>query len=111
MKKPTQPYEWYEIPIEKLGLSVSTINKLKRIGMNSVGDCIDFFERGNNAMINVPFGLIGAMVGEVKVKLIEHGYWIVWDGQPKTKDFSPDTIAELKKALIEKDYWHPDGKG
>jgi DNA-directed RNA polymerase alpha subunit len=37
----------YEMPIEKLGLSVVAINALKRTGMTTIGDCIDYFLRAS----------------------------------------------------------------
>lgn len=35
----------YQVPIEKLGLSIKAINACKRLGMDSVGDCVDVIDR------------------------------------------------------------------
>lgn len=101
--------EYYEIPIERLGLSVKAINALKHCGMLSVGDCVDWYICNYGRL---PIGLSRPNVyeilrGEVTEKLIEHGYL------PSPSDFEAEMLEELKQALIEKGYWSdnlPDSK-
>jgi Bacterial RNA polymerase, alpha chain C terminal domain len=93
--------KYYEIAIEKLGLSVSAINQLERLGVTTVGDCVDFHRRvrDGNTIGHAPTSFFRIMLGEVKEKLVEHGYW-----QVSIEDFVPDIIEELKQALTEKGY-------
>jgi DNA-directed RNA polymerase subunit alpha len=66
----------YEVPIEELGLSDEAINSLKRTGMTTIGDCIDFYNRIKDALIPMrpPFGSV--MANEVAQKIKAYGYWI-----------------------------------
>jgi hypothetical protein len=66
----------YEVSIEELGLSDEAIRTLKRTGMTTIGDCIDFYNRPKGAMIVMmpPFGSV--MNSEVVQKIQAHGYWI-----------------------------------
>ncbi|MEM9953093.1 MAG: DNA-directed RNA polymerase subunit alpha C-terminal domain-containing protein [Chloroflexota bacterium] len=95
--------ELYNIPIEKLGLSVRTLNQCLRAGVTSVGDCVDvakwilFPEIYFNGMHMIP-SLYYAMNEEVISALIKQGYLkraIIPD------DFSPSIIAEIKQKLAE----------
>jgi hypothetical protein len=74
---PSDPkYDYlYEIPVEELGLSDKTIRIVKRTGITSVGDCVDFFERAGQAMETAPFDFFKEMRTVVETKLEEHGYW------------------------------------
>ena len=65
----------HEIPVESLGLSEAAIKVVLRMGMTTVGDCVDFFVRGADAMIPIRPPAINLMYNEVKPKLEEHGYW------------------------------------
>ena len=65
----------YKKPIEELGVSETAIKALKRAGMNSVGDCIDFYIRGVDVLIPARPPFFTVIAGEVKQKLIENGYW------------------------------------
>ena len=65
----------YSVPIEKLELSVKAINVLKRYGVNSVGDCIDFYYHCRSGTVEVSHEFMTTMEGEVQEKLRAHGYW------------------------------------
>lgn len=64
----------HNIPVTTLGISENTIQLLSRVGIETVGDCLDFHRIGGDAMITVPFGLITAFDNEVRPKLLEYGY-------------------------------------
>lgn len=66
--------QFYETPIETLGISARAADLLKQLGMESIGDCLDFHERGASAMIQVPFGLLEVFASEVLPRLYEQGY-------------------------------------
>lgn len=61
-------------PIEKLGISSKSIQLLKSVGMESIGDCLDFHKRGADALIQVPYGLLHAFETDILPYLREHGY-------------------------------------
>jgi hypothetical protein len=67
----------YHIPIETLRLSDKAIKAVKRTGIETVGDCVDFFARiangGSPGLVR--FNFTEAMFNEVKPKLEAHGYW------------------------------------
>jgi DNA-directed RNA polymerase alpha subunit len=66
----------HEKPIEKLGLSVVSLNALKRSGVTSIGDCIDVYLRALGGVVgSCPSSFLEAMFGEVKEKIQELGYW------------------------------------
>lgn len=65
----------YEVRVEKLGLSVKALNAVKRTGITSIGDCVNFYHIAAFAMIEVAYPVMNIMYGEVKEKLKEHGYW------------------------------------
>ena len=69
------PDALYETPVESLGLSEAAIKAVKRTGITTVGDCVDFFARLNGAMIDAPFGFFEVMETQVLPKLEEHGCW------------------------------------
>ena len=64
----------YGIPIDVLGLSDNAKLLLARVGVETVGDCVDYFNRGIDVMCEAPFGFFDVMANEVRLKLIEHGY-------------------------------------
>jgi len=64
----------YDIPIQQLDLAANTIELLESVGITSIGDSLDFLERGAKATITVPNGLIDAMYTDVVQKLKTHGY-------------------------------------
>ncbi|MBI5668208.1 MAG: hypothetical protein HZC41_09395 [Chloroflexi bacterium] len=70
----------YDVPIETLGLSEDALQELKRVGITSIGDCLDHYARGKNAMMPATSGFLHAMANEVKQKLQQHGYVI--PGEP-----------------------------
>jgi hypothetical protein len=67
----------YEMPIEDLSLSQTAINKVKRTGITTVGDCIDFFERIEQGVFGGirPDDSFEALFDDVKPKLEAQGYW------------------------------------
>lgn len=95
--------ELYEIPIERLNMSVKAINVCLRTGANSVGDCIDaamnyFFPELShmgqgrwNFWEIIPTDIIPALEAQGYLKLT-------------AEDFPPEIIEELKNKLIEKGY-------
>ena len=70
----------YDIPIETLGIPANAIQLLKRVGIESVGDCLYFHNFEADVMIQVPYGLIDAFETEVLPRLREHGYLLVDEG-------------------------------
>ena len=64
----------YEISVDTLGISEKSIELLRTVGMESVGDCVDFYRRGSDATIQVPSGLLEAFEANVLPLLQEHGY-------------------------------------
>jgi hypothetical protein len=71
------PVELYDIPIEELELSDETIAVVKRVGIISVGDCVDHFARIDDGPVMIdglPIGFVEAM-DEVKPRLAERGYY------------------------------------
>lgn len=64
----------YTIPVHTLGLTSQTIELLKRVGIESVGDCLYFHNLGADALIQVPYGLLDAFETEVLSRLREHRY-------------------------------------
>ena len=73
-KQPSHDH-FYEMPIEKLGLSDVAIKALKKRALMSVGDCIDFHSRGTDAFIVGIAPFFSIMYGEVEEKMKAHGYW------------------------------------
>ena len=66
----------YDVPIETLNLSDEAWKAVSRVGMTTVGDCIDHYQRyGNGAMICVPGLFMQIMENEVMEKIKAHGYW------------------------------------
>lgn len=67
----------YDVSIDVLNLSDSTISLLESVGVTSIGDCVDHFDRGVDAIIEGPDGFMffRAMEEEVKPKLQALGYW------------------------------------
>ncbi|MEO1163332.1 MAG: hypothetical protein AAFV98_06065 [Chloroflexota bacterium] len=54
--------------------------------MTTVGDLVDFYRRGNDVLISARSSSVTLMAGEVKEKLITHGYgdYIPDDTQPES---------------------------
>jgi hypothetical protein len=71
----SQHNELYDIPIDVLALSENTTHLLERVGVASVGDCINILQRTGDALIEVPLGFGEAIQTEVKPKLQLLGYW------------------------------------
>ena len=65
----------YDVPIEQLELSAIAITALKRTGITTVGDCVDFYQRGADAMITARHEFFTVTAGEVQEKMKAHGYW------------------------------------
>lgn len=78
-----------EVPIEELGLSKRTIYLVKQAGITSIGDLLDFFARGAEAMITVQGRFLDAMYAEVKPKLEEQG-WFKYKSPLKSLPFTYD---------------------
>ena len=64
----------YEVSVEVLDLSEIAARTLARTGITTVGDCIDFFNRGMDALASARSPAFRAMQ-EVRQKLKQHGYW------------------------------------
>lgn len=68
--------ELYEIPIERLGASTEAVDTIKKLGITSVGDCVDFFVRAiAGGTTGATPQVIKAMIEEIKPKLLERGYY------------------------------------
>ena len=65
---------YYDVPVQTLGISQNAIMLLARVGVQSVGDCVDFYERGSDALIQVPLGLLDKFDAEVIPALRQQGY-------------------------------------
>jgi hypothetical protein len=65
---------FYDVPVDTLGISTNSIQLLKMVNIESVGDCLDFHRRGADALIQVPYGLLDAFETDVLPRLREHGY-------------------------------------
>lgn len=65
--------EEIEIPIEELDLSVRVFNSLKRTGITTVGEVLELYEKGDDALLSIRnFGV--KSLSELKEKLIEHEF-------------------------------------
>ena len=63
----------YDVPIEKLNLTVKTFNLFKRTGLDSVGDCLDlYFDFWGGYTYNFRLGLIDPLEKEVFPKIVEY---------------------------------------
>ena len=64
----------YEASIDELNLSEEGSSFLVKLGITSIGDCIDLYNRGKDAMISVPpgyFEMEQAIKAELEEKLLE----------------------------------------
>jgi len=67
----------YDVPIETMRLSKKEFNALKRTGVTSIGDCLDFFNRGSGAMdVGILRGFQEEDYTDLMKKLIDHGHGI-----------------------------------
>lgn len=65
--------EEIEIPIEELDLSVRVFNSLKRTGITTVGEVLELYEKGDDALLSIRnFGV--KSLSELKEKLIENEF-------------------------------------
>ena len=67
------PSDLYTLPIEELGLSDENLRLIHRSEITSIGNCIDFFERG--AVTGVDSDVLKVMFGVVLPLLENQGYW------------------------------------
>ncbi|GAB4528912.1 MAG: hypothetical protein OHK0046_48310 [Anaerolineae bacterium] len=65
----------YNVSLEALDLSETATNLLMRTGITSVGDCIDFFIRLQNALVPAKPPFFSLLQNEVIPRLKELGYW------------------------------------
>lgn len=67
------PSEVYEIPIERLGLSVRVFNSLRRTGITSVGEVLEMLTLGEDTLLTIRnFGQ--KSLDELQECLQEHGF-------------------------------------
>ncbi len=73
-EEPEEPEdEVVEVPIEELDLSVRVFNSLKRTGITTVGEVLDLYEKGDDALLSIRnFGV--KSLAELKEKLAEHDF-------------------------------------
>jgi DNA-directed RNA polymerase alpha subunit len=71
---PAEDKNPYEIPIQQLDLAANTVELLESVGITSIGDCLDFVERGADTTFSGPSGLLDAMYLDVIPKLKAYGY-------------------------------------
>ena len=65
----------YDVSIDTLGLSDEAVAPLKRTGIVTIGDCIDFIGQIEGGMpIYARADVISAVIDAVKPALIEHGH-------------------------------------
>ncbi|MEL7436194.1 MAG: hypothetical protein AAFN11_19785 [Chloroflexota bacterium] len=76
----------YNLSIDILDLSDEAKRVCLRTAMTTVGDLVDFYRRGNDVLISARSSSVTLMAGEVKEKLITHGYgdYIPDDTQPES---------------------------
>ena len=70
----TVEYERYNLSIHSLGLSMNTVALLQQVGVERVGDCLDFINQSGNATISLPLGFLEAFYNDVVPALRAHGY-------------------------------------
>jgi len=73
-EEPEEPEdEVVEVPIEELDLSVRVFNSLKRTGITTVGEVLELYEKGDDALLSIRnFGV--KSLAELKEKLAEHDF-------------------------------------
>jgi hypothetical protein len=59
----------YATPIEEMDLSEAAIKTLKKTGITTIGDCIDFYIRFQDALIPAHPPFFSITGGEVKQKM------------------------------------------
>ncbi len=69
----THQTDLYTLSIEQLGLTEESLRLVHRADITSIGDCIDFFERG--AVTGVDSAVLKVMFGVVLPLLEKQGYW------------------------------------
>ena len=63
-------------PVEILRLSEEGVNALKRTGITSIGDCIYGYKIWTSgSMISLRGSIIKVILGELRIKLMQHNYW------------------------------------
>ncbi len=73
------PSEVYEIPIERLGLSVRVFNSLRRTGITSVGEVLEMLTLGQDTLLTIRnFGQ--KSLDELQECLQEHGFMTETEG-------------------------------
>jgi DNA-directed RNA polymerase alpha subunit len=75
----------FEVPIEHLKLSVRGSSIIRRLGITTVGDCVDFYRRGmeGSASVAIRQQSVQIMYGEVQLKMKEYGYWSFIEAAPR----------------------------
>ncbi|MEL6149212.1 MAG: hypothetical protein AAFV33_01590 [Chloroflexota bacterium] len=65
----------YDVSIDVLELSEQAWSVCVRGGMRRIGDLVDFYRRGPDAMIDSRPPAFQLLTGEIKQSLIDKGYW------------------------------------
>ena len=68
------PQHLFDVPIERLSLSVRALNASRRTGMTSIGDVVIVYSRLMLDPMTVSYRLF-PFAEEFEQKLKEHGYW------------------------------------
>ncbi len=72
--------EELEIPIEELDLSVRVFNSLKRTGITTIGEVLNLYDKGEDALLSIRnFGV--KSLTELKDKLIESGFFKIEESE------------------------------
>ena len=71
----SDPRNLYEAMIEELDLSEETIKNVHRLGVTTIGDCIDFFARVPDTTPPHDMLFLEAMFDVVLPLLEQQGYW------------------------------------
>ncbi len=65
----------YDISIDTIDFSDKARIAMLRTGITSIGDILDCYLRGNNAMDGVSIRLIPFLYDEIEEKIKAYGYW------------------------------------
>jgi hypothetical protein len=94
--------DYSEMPIERLGLSQNAIQIIKRSGIESVGDCIDYLIHRRSAMTlrNNP-----KLASHFEKSLPHQEREVIFGRSLTTPEYSKTMETEVKEKLQEHGYW------
>jgi hypothetical protein len=74
-KKTINYYELSQLSITELNLTEQQFDVLKRLAIENIGDCLNFFVSNSLGMSHIPYSVHIVMYGEVTNVLKNAGYW------------------------------------